>query len=49
MPHPEAFNHFTNHPQWTRIKEQIRRGQSANDGLPVTGIRMFQNAVAYLS
>jgi phosphoribosylformylglycinamidine synthase len=36
MPHPEAYNHFTNHPDWTSI-----------DPGPTVGIRMFQNAVAY--
>ncbi|QJA06853.1 phosphoribosylformylglycinamidine synthase subunit PurQ [Thermosulfurimonas marina] len=38
MPHPEAFNHFTNHPRWTR--EQLP---------PETpGLKLFKNAVAYL-
>lgn len=36
MPHPEAFNHPTNHPGWTRGEE---------DAL---GIAMFENAVTYL-
>ncbi len=36
MPHPEAFNHPTNHPGWTR-------GESA----PL-GLKLFENAVAYL-
>ena len=39
MPHPEAFNHYTNHPQWTRrpfVKEE-------GDGLA-----LFQNAYHYL-
>ena len=26
MPHPEAFNHRTNHPDWTRDKEIMKRG-----------------------
>lgn len=26
MPHPEAFNHFTNHPHWTRISHQTAQG-----------------------
>ncbi|MBW1862547.1 MAG: phosphoribosylformylglycinamidine synthase subunit PurQ, partial [Deltaproteobacteria bacterium] len=25
MPHPEAYNHFTNHPDWTRQKEALIR------------------------
>lgn len=36
MPHPEAFNHPTNHPAWTR-------GESA----PL-GLKLFENAVACL-
>ena len=37
MPHPEAFNHFTNHPMWTRreVKEPL-------------GIEIFRNAVKFL-
>lgn len=46
MPHPEAFNHFTNHPDWTLIKEKYRRS-----GIPMPdegdGIKMFRNAVKY--
>ena len=48
MPHPEAFNHFTNHPDWARRKEElIRKGKSIEpqDG---DGIRIFQNAVEYI-
>lgn len=36
MPHPEAFNHFTNHPRWTR--EEVRE----------TGMKIFENAVRYV-
>ncbi|MCU0597932.1 MAG: phosphoribosylformylglycinamidine synthase subunit PurQ [Desulfobacterales bacterium] len=49
MPHPEAFNHPTNHPHWTRIKEKIRRGYMPSDESPQTGIRIFQNAVTFFS
>ncbi len=38
MPHPEAFNHFTNHPRWTR-------NQHLQDEL---GLVFFKNAVSYL-
>ncbi len=43
MPHPEAFHHFTHHPDWTR--------RQANPTLPkpALGIRLFENAVQYLS
>jgi phosphoribosylformylglycinamidine synthase I len=34
MPHPEAFNHWTNHPDWTRQKEVLRReGREVPAGL----------------
>ncbi|MDR0826387.1 MAG: phosphoribosylformylglycinamidine synthase subunit PurQ, partial [Desulfovibrio sp.] len=36
MPHPEAYNHPTNHPAWTR-------GES--DG---SGLKIFENAISYL-
>ncbi len=48
MPHPEAFNHWTNHPDWTRLKEKAKREGKAIDSGPTPGIRMFQNAVDYI-
>jgi phosphoribosylformylglycinamidine synthase len=46
MPHPEAFNHFTNHPDWTFLRERYRR-----ESRPVPeegeGIKFFRNAVRY--
>ena len=48
MPHPEAFNHWTNHPAWTRDKEKRKRqGKSLDTGNTI-GIRMFQNAVNFI-
>lgn len=48
MPHPEAYNHWSNHPDWTRNREKIRRlGQTAESG-PTVGIRMLQNGVDYI-
>lgn len=46
MPHPEAFNHWTNHPDWTYRKEVWRRtGRTPpHEG---DGIRFFRNAVEY--
>jgi phosphoribosylformylglycinamidine synthase len=43
MPHPEAYNHFTNHPDWTRRK-WAARGEEApsEDG---EGVAIFRNAV----
>ena len=48
MPHPEAFNHFTNHPDWTRKKEELlRKGNPIHD-IPGDGILIFKNAVEYM-
>ena len=49
MPHPEAYNHWTNHPDWTRRQElRRRRGDSLSTNHPV-GIRFFRNAVDFVS
>lgn len=48
MPHPEAYNHWTNHPDWTRRREQARRHNQSTDTRPTVGIRMLQNAVDYI-
>ena len=46
MPHPEAYNHWTNHPNWTRFKENYRR---RGEPYPQEGhgIQIFRNAVGY--
>ena len=47
MPHPEGFHHFTNHPDWTRKKDEaIRKGEKieSEDG---DGLLIFKNAVEY--
>jgi phosphoribosylformylglycinamidine synthase len=43
MPHPEAYNHFTNHPDWTR-RVWAARGEEppSEDG---DGVAIFRNAV----
>jgi len=45
MPHPEAFNHPTNHPDWPRKREIARRRKEQIDNAPTLGIRIFKNAV----
>ena len=45
MPHPEAYNHWTNHPDWTRRKELARRRRTSPVAHPTDGIKIFQNAV----
>jgi phosphoribosylformylglycinamidine synthase subunit PurQ / glutaminase len=47
MPHPEAFNHFTNHPDWLRRREEMkRRGRKGGSG-QTEGIRLLKNGVDY--
>jgi phosphoribosylformylglycinamidine synthase len=47
MPHPEAYNHWTNHPDWTYFKEKHRREGKPypSEGL---GIQVFRNAIEFL-
>lgn len=40
MPHPEAYNHYTNHPHWTRLPFNEEDGD---------GLRLFKNAYQYLN
>ncbi|GAB6905995.1 phosphoribosylformylglycinamidine synthase subunit PurQ [Desulfosarcina cetonica] len=47
MPHPEAYNHITNHPAWTRRLEADRRRGVTPETTVGEGIRIFENAVAY--
>ncbi len=47
MPHPEAYNHVTNHPDWTRHKEKEKRAGTGSQGRLGDGIRIFENAVAF--
>ena len=48
MPHPEAFNHYTNHPDWTRRKERLLRQGKTIESKEGDGIRIFRNAVEYV-
>ena len=48
MPHPEAFNHWTNHPAWPQTRETLRRTASAKPQGLTPGVQMLKNAVAYL-
>jgi len=48
MPHPEAFNHWTNHPNWTVMKVlSKRRGQNWRPE-PTPAMKVFENAVTYM-
>ncbi|MEA2038211.1 MAG: phosphoribosylformylglycinamidine synthase subunit PurQ [Thermodesulfobacteriota bacterium] len=48
MPHPEAFNHYTNYPDWTRKKELLTRQGKAITSEEGEGIKVFRNAVEYI-
>ncbi|MBW1721264.1 MAG: phosphoribosylformylglycinamidine synthase subunit PurQ [Deltaproteobacteria bacterium] len=48
MPHPEAFNHWANHPDWPRKKEELRRLGKEPESREGDGVRIFRNAVAYI-
>ncbi|MFO7558746.1 MAG: phosphoribosylformylglycinamidine synthase I [Desulfobacterales bacterium] len=47
MPHPEAFHHPTNHPDWTREKEHAQRKGETWRPSPIMGLHLFQNAVNF--
>ncbi len=51
MPHPEAYNHYTNHPDWARQKEISKRNNQANTlKLRITpGLKIFSNAVDFIN
>lgn len=48
MPHPEAFNHWTNHPDWT-FQREVRRRRGEAYPSEGDGIRLFRNAVEFFS
>lgn len=48
MPHPEAFNHYTNHPNWTRKREDLIRQGKVFEAEEGEGIKIFRNAVEYI-
>ncbi len=48
MPHPEAYNHFTNHPDWTRKKDAMARQGMNLEEEHGEGIKIFKNAVHYI-
>ncbi|MCK4325980.1 phosphoribosylformylglycinamidine synthase I [bacterium] len=46
MPHPERYLYFTNHPNWTREWERLKR-QGAQVPEHGDGLQIFKNAVEY--
>lgn len=47
MPHPEAYNHFTNHPDWTRKNRSGDGDPEGEAGETALGVRIFKNGVQY--
>jgi phosphoribosylformylglycinamidine synthase len=47
MPHPEAFNHYTNHPNWPQKKQDLLRQGKQIEAEEGEGIKIFKNAVNY--
>jgi phosphoribosylformylglycinamidine synthase I len=48
MPHPEAYHHFTQHPNWTLQKEIREREGKALETEEGAGLKVFKNAFEYL-
>jgi phosphoribosylformylglycinamidine synthase I len=48
MPHPEAYNHWTNHPDWTREKVRMKRRREPVRRDQTMGIDIFKNAIDYV-
>jgi phosphoribosylformylglycinamidine synthase len=48
MPHPEAYHHWTNHPDWTRMKETAKRQNSDPHTGPTVGVQLLKNAVDFI-
>ncbi len=49
MPHPEAYNHPTNHPDWCRTRSITGRQNPQSAFPPAAGLQIFHNAVDYMS
>jgi phosphoribosylformylglycinamidine synthase len=48
MPHPEAYNHVTNHPDWAREKQLKKRLGQTFEAKETIGIQLFRNGVDYI-
>ncbi len=48
MPHPEAYHHFTQHPNWTLHKEKRERAGRELETEDGAGLKIFRNAFEYL-
>jgi len=48
MPHPEAYNHYTNHPEWVLKREKMSRVNKSIEKEEGEGVSIFRNAVEYI-
>ena len=48
MPHPEAYNHYTNHPDWVMKREELARRGKGIEEEEGEGVAIFRNAVEYV-
>lgn len=48
MPHPEGFNHFTNHPDWTRHVQELKATKQILETEEGDGVKIFRNAVEFI-
>jgi len=48
MPHPEAYNHYTNHPEWVLKREKMSRVNKSIEQEEGKGILLFRNAIEYI-
>ena len=48
MPHPEAYNHPTNHPDWTRHKAIAPESWKTQTNELTPGVRLLKNGVDFL-
>ena len=48
MPHPEAYNHYTNHPDWPRRVQELKAKGQSIEHEEGEGVKIFRNAVEYI-
>ena len=48
MPHPEAYNHYTNHPNWPRRVQELTSNNQKIGHEEGEGVKVFRNAVEYI-
>jgi phosphoribosylformylglycinamidine synthase len=49
MPHPEAYHHWSNHPDWTRTKAFASRRSAWTPEIMPPGLALLKNGVDYMA